>query len=105
MPKKMSSRVGIAIAIAIVVLALSPDARRKCRQLVVKGVANLMEMIEQLSVIAPAILKQQSESETDTTKVSSTTPAKTELEADRHESSATETPQQSQDALDATHYM
>jgi hypothetical protein len=53
-----SSPIGIALMAAGVILALSPDARRAIRKLMVKGTAGVMDIAEQVGGVTAGLAKQ-----------------------------------------------
>lgn len=54
-----SSPLGIALTVAGLVLALSPEARRSVRKWMVKGTAGVMDTMEQVGGTTAGILKSQ----------------------------------------------
>jgi hypothetical protein len=61
--KKMnvSSPLGIALSVAAIVIALSPEARKTARRLMVRGTASVMDTMEQVGAITAGIVKRQNE--------------------------------------------
>lgn len=56
--KKLNGPLGIALTVAGVVLALSPEARRSVRKLLVKSTAGMMDAMEGMAGIANGLAKQ-----------------------------------------------
>ncbi len=61
MPKKTSSRLFFAIVIFVVLLALAPETRKTIRSFIVKGIANLLIILEQVGIITASLVKRQEE--------------------------------------------
>lgn len=55
----LSSPLGIALTVAGLVLALSPEARRTVRKWVVKGTAGVMDTMEQVGGTAAGLTQSQ----------------------------------------------
>lgn len=55
----LSSPLGIALTVAGLVLALSPEARRGVRKLMVRGTAGVMDAMEQVGGTTAGIMKAQ----------------------------------------------
>ena len=54
-----SSPLGIALTVAGLVLALSPEARRSVRKWMVKGTAGVMDTMEQVGGTTAGVMKSQ----------------------------------------------